>query len=843
MAGDRAAAPRGERAATRSGTPYPSAALAFAGTEHALRPARRSDAAARAATPRPTHARRRLLGARRASPRLSGAPSVRASARPTARRRTRRRGRGASRARRRRQQASARPSFDADGRVDRGGRSERAGAFERGAWAAIAPPPGMDPRDVRGRSLAAGGRLPPLRRALARGAPRRRTGRTTRGRARSRHHVPRRVRGGQRGRRRSSASARSRRLEPARTCAEHACGAVAQFVGRSADLVSDAIVVHAPPRDRRACAAGRIVACGDWGALVRLELGVAEHVGSVCGGHLSSIEATDDGGAVTVGVGGHALSRHAAARRAARGGADDARSPRARRSPKTARRGPAPRRRASFGATSGAWVRMSGDVGIAPARRRDLGGGAPRPRGLRRRRGHRGAARVDRLTSDVDRRRERAPATIASRRRTPPRAPIGKRPRMSRFLRVLIAITAVVHLPFVAAVGYLGLRAGGASPWPIAWLRGALGVLRLRRGARAPARRTSAAGTLGADARRRRRTSSTGARASGAIVPARSGRSLVLPIVRARCGTSRLAWPLARSTSGPTSPGSSCAATASSSGAGGSSCSERRREDRGLDPRSTATASRTSRISTSARSRPRAGARSGRAPRTRARRTSPSSPATWSRAAPRIHEDIAEVVGELRAKDGVFVSMGNHDYFGDGEPLITLLRDARRAACSATKGVVLERDGRSALPRRRSTTRGRSATTSSRPGRATGPTGCRPSSSRTIPIAFRALAEHGVALTARATRTADRSRSLSSRTAGSPSRASRTVPRRALPGRRLVALRAPRPRDDRAADAARRRARSRDPDAARGVRTGAILASWPSPLPTAARSTPSAPSR
>ncbi len=27
-----------------------------------------------------------------------------------------------------------------------------------------------------------------------------------------------------------------------------------------------------------------------------------------------------------------------------------------------------------------------------------------------------------------------------------------------------------------------------------------------------------------------------------------------------------------------------------------------------------------------------------------------------------------------RAKDGVFVSMGNHDYFGDGEPLISLLR-------------------------------------------------------------------------------------------------------------------------------------------------------------------------
>jgi predicted MPP superfamily phosphohydrolase len=41
------------------------------------------------------------------------------------------------------------------------------------------------------------------------------------------------------------------------------------------------------------------------------------------------------------------------------------------------------------------------------------------------------------------------------------------------------------------------------------------------------------------------------------------------------------------------------------------------------------------------------------------------------------HEDIASIVGSLRAKDGVVVSMGNHDYFGgDGEPLMTLLRQA-----------------------------------------------------------------------------------------------------------------------------------------------------------------------
>ena len=33
-----------------------------------------------------------------------------------------------------------------------------------------------------------------------------------------------------------------------------------------------------------------------------------EHVGSVCGGHLNAIAALPDGGAVTVGAGGHALS-------------------------------------------------------------------------------------------------------------------------------------------------------------------------------------------------------------------------------------------------------------------------------------------------------------------------------------------------------------------------------------------------------------------------------------------------------------------------------------------------------------------------------------------------------
>ena len=56
------------------------------------------------------------------------------------------------------------------------------------------------------------------------------------------------------------------------------------------------------------------------------------------------------------------------------------------------------------------------------------------------------------------------------------------------------------------------------------------------------------------------------------------------------------------------------------------------------------------------------------------------------------HEDIADVVASLRAKDGVFVSMGNHDYFGDGEPLITLLRE-RGVRVLRNEGTLLERAG------------------------------------------------------------------------------------------------------------------------------------------------------
>lgn len=54
------------------------------------------------------------------------------------------------------------------------------------------------------------------------------------------------------------------------------------------------------------------------------------------------------------------------------------------------------------------------------------------------------------------------------------------------------------------------------------------------------------------------------------------------------------------------------------------------------------------------------------------------------------HHDIAEVIGGLTARDGVFVSMGNHDYFGEGEPLISLLR-GRGASVLRNEGTALRR--------------------------------------------------------------------------------------------------------------------------------------------------------
>jgi len=87
-------------------------------------------------------------------------------------------------------------------------------------------------------------------------------------------------------------------------------GTIAQFFRGKRTLVTDAPLsarLRAVTRLAAASNAGIVVACGDRGAIVRLERGVPEHVGEVCAGHLTAIAAVGDG-AVTVGSGGHALS-------------------------------------------------------------------------------------------------------------------------------------------------------------------------------------------------------------------------------------------------------------------------------------------------------------------------------------------------------------------------------------------------------------------------------------------------------------------------------------------------------------------------------------------------------
>jgi len=56
------------------------------------------------------------------------------------------------------------------------------------------------------------------------------------------------------------------------------------------------------------------------------------------------------------------------------------------------------------------------------------------------------------------------------------------------------------------------------------------------------------------------------------------------------------------------------------------------------------------------------------------------------------YDDIVEVVGALEAKRGTIVSMGNHDYFGDGEPLIRGL-EGKGIRVLRNEGFVIDVDG------------------------------------------------------------------------------------------------------------------------------------------------------
>jgi predicted MPP superfamily phosphohydrolase len=56
------------------------------------------------------------------------------------------------------------------------------------------------------------------------------------------------------------------------------------------------------------------------------------------------------------------------------------------------------------------------------------------------------------------------------------------------------------------------------------------------------------------------------------------------------------------------------------------------------------------------------------------------------------YDDVAGIIGGLCAKDGVFVSMGNHDYFGDGEPLVAAIQ-AQGARVLRNEGLTIDRSG------------------------------------------------------------------------------------------------------------------------------------------------------
>ncbi|MBK8253538.1 MAG: metallophosphoesterase [Polyangiaceae bacterium] len=54
------------------------------------------------------------------------------------------------------------------------------------------------------------------------------------------------------------------------------------------------------------------------------------------------------------------------------------------------------------------------------------------------------------------------------------------------------------------------------------------------------------------------------------------------------------------------------------------------------------------------------------------------------------HARIAEVMGQMKGADGSIAVLGNHDYFGEGEPLVTMLRD---------RGVTVLRNARTTITR------------------------------------------------------------------------------------------------------------------------------------------------
>jgi serine/threonine protein kinase len=252
-------------------------------------------------------------------------------------------------------------AFGADGESAVGSGPTALARWERGAWAGLAMPPHVDVRLVRGvRFLPRGELLVFGEKALAvRLGPGKAEAWTFPDRDVT--FLAAHVEGdgaltlvGEHPLRRSSAAVEG-----------EAIGYVAQVAGGQVAFATDAPTCMRLNGVTR-LHGGPLVACGDWGTLARIEGGSVEHAGSICQGHLGSIAPLPDGGAVTVGAGGHALrlsprlepvleavqtTRDLTALTIASDGVAWAGAVQAR----LLRR------------SSDAWVRIGGDVGIAPS--------------------------------------------------------------------------------------------------------------------------------------------------------------------------------------------------------------------------------------------------------------------------------------------------------------------------------------------------------------------------------------------------------------------------------------------------------------------------------------------
>ena len=178
------------------------------------------------------------------------------------------------------------------------------------------------------------------------------------------------------------------------------------------------------------------------------------------------------------------------------------------------------------------------------------------------------------------------------------------------------------------------------------------------------------------------------------------------------------------------------------------------------------------------------------------------------------HGDVAEVLGALRAKSGVFASMGNHDYFGEGEPLVTLLR-ARGVTVLRNEGVVIERSGAEAVARR---DRRHLDAPGRRPARdARLPRGRDLGPARTRPEPVRRRRGRGRQRGPQRAHARRSDRGPVPRSVREPGFVRLPVQRRLLPARSLGALRPRGAGNDGAADPHRGRAGGCDPGSSRGL--------------------------